>query len=106
LLELLAMNGVRFPGSLIMLSKVMFTLDGILSDIGGVSSNIGFAIARQLAGHWRSDRHAFRSPLTAKDWVTLQCSAMLYTTRLWMRCEELLLDRLMPSSSAKSATSA
>ena len=57
------MKGVRFPGSLIMLSKVMFTLDGILTDIGGMSSNIGFAIARQLAGHWRSDRHAFRSPL-------------------------------------------
>ena len=106
LLESLAMKGVRFPGSLIMLSKVMFTLDGILTDIGGVSSNIGFAIARQLAGHWRSDRHAFRSPLTAKDWVTLQCSAMLYTTRLWMRCEELLLDRLMPSPSARSAASA
>ncbi len=106
LLESLAMKGVRFPGSLIMLSKVMFTLDGILTDIGGVSSNIGFAIARQLAGHWRSDRHAFRSPLTAKDWVTLQCSALLYTTRFWMRCEELLLDRLMPSPSAKSAASA
>jgi ubiquinone biosynthesis protein len=106
LLELLAMKSVRFPGSLIILSKVMFTLDGILTDIGGMSSNIGFAIARQLAGHWRSDRHAFRSPLTAKDWVTLQCSALLYTTRLWMRCEELLLDRLMPSPSAKSAASA
>jgi ubiquinone biosynthesis protein len=106
LLESLAVKGIRFPGSLIMLSKVMFTLDGILTDIGGVSSNIGFAVARQLAGHWRSDRHAFRSPLTAKDWVTLQCSALLYTTRVWMRCEELLLNRLMPSSSARSAASA
>jgi ubiquinone biosynthesis protein len=106
LLELLAMKGVRFPGSLIMLSKVMFTLDGILTDIGGVSSNFGFAIARQLAGHWRSDRHAFRSPLTAKDWVTLQCSALLYTTRVWTRCEELLLNRLLPSSSGGSAASA
>ncbi len=106
LLELLAMRGVRFPGSLIMLSKVMFTLDGILNDIGGTGSNIGFAIARQLAGHWRSDRRAFRSPLAVKDWVTLQCSALLYTTRLWMRCEELLLDRLMPGSSASSTASA
>ena len=32
LLERVAVMGVKFPGSLIMLSKVMFTLDGILRE--------------------------------------------------------------------------
>lgn len=35
LLESIAMKGVRFPASLIMLSKVLFTLEGILRDISG-----------------------------------------------------------------------
>jgi hypothetical protein len=98
LLESLAMKGVRFPGSLIMLSKVLFTLEGILRDIGGPESS-SLAIVLQLAQHWRKDRRAFRSPLQAKDWITLQCSALLYSTRLWMRCEQSILDRLLPATS-------
>ena len=52
LLERVALKGVRFPAPLIMLSKVMFTLDGILGDIGGPDSGMGFAIARHVAQHW------------------------------------------------------
>ena len=36
LLERIAMKGIRFPGSLVMLSKVMFTLEGLLADVGGL----------------------------------------------------------------------
>jgi ubiquinone biosynthesis protein len=97
LLERLAMSGVRFPVSLIMLSKVMFTLDGILGDITGADTEMGVAIVRHLAKHWITDRKAFRSPLGAKDWVTLQCSSLLYTPRLWMRWEQAILDRLLPN---------
>jgi ubiquinone biosynthesis protein len=104
LLESLAMRGVRFPGSLIMLSKVLFTLEGILRDISGPDGGSSLAIVGQLAQHWRKDRRAFRSPLQAKDWVTLQCSALLYTTRLWMRCEQSIMDRLLPGSAAPSAS--
>jgi ubiquinone biosynthesis protein len=100
LLERLAMNGVKFPGPLIMLSKVMFTLDGILSDIGGSDGGLGFAIARRVAQHWISNRKEFRSPLKSSDWVTLQCSALLYTGRLWLQCEQAILDRLLPAASA------
>jgi predicted unusual protein kinase regulating ubiquinone biosynthesis (AarF/ABC1/UbiB family) len=100
LLESLAMRGVRFPGSLIMLSKVLFTLEGILRDISGPEGGSSLAIVGQLAQNWRKDRRAFRSPLQAKDWVTLQCSALLYTTRMWMRCEQSILDRLLPAGSA------
>ncbi|HMK22147.1 MAG TPA: AarF/UbiB family protein, partial [Terriglobales bacterium] len=103
LLERIAFTGVKFPASLIILSKVMFTLDGILRDLGASETNMGIPIARQLALHWLSDRKALRSPLGAKDWISLQCSALLYTTRLWMRCEQGILDRLLPASSSTSA---
>jgi hypothetical protein len=102
LLERLAMKGVKFPGPLIMLSKVMFTLDGILNDIGGSDSGLGFAIARHVAQHWITNRKEFRSPLKTRDWVTLQCSALLYTGRLWLQCEQAILDRLLPASPGAS----
>jgi ubiquinone biosynthesis protein len=106
LLERLAMKGVKFPGPLIMLSKVMFTLDGILGDVGGSSNGLGFAIARHVAERWIRNRKEFRSPLKTRDWVTLQCSALLYTGRVWLQCEQAILDRLLPADSAASLASA
>jgi ubiquinone biosynthesis protein len=97
LLERIAMKSVKFPGSLIMLSKVIFTLDGILRDIGGSSSGMGFTIARQVAQHWIKNRAEFRSPLMTRDWITLQCSALLYTSRWWLRAEQAILNRLLPA---------
>jgi len=96
LLEKAAVVGVRFPKPLIMLSKVIFTLDGILGDIAGSSSGMGLTIARHLTQRWLTDRKSFRSPLLAKDWITLQCSTLLYSSRLWMRWERAMLDRLLP----------
>ena len=98
LLERVALEGVRFPGALIMLSKVMFTLDGILGDVGGDSSSMGLTIARHVAQHWIRNRKAFRSPLKTQDWITLQCSALLYGSRLWLRGEQALLDRWLPAN--------
>lgn len=97
LVERIAFRGVKFPATLIMLSKVMFTLDGVLADIGGSDASMGFSISRHVAQHWLSHREAFRSPLMSKDLITLQCSALLYTTRLWLRCEQTLLNRLLPA---------
>jgi ubiquinone biosynthesis protein len=97
LLERVAMKGVKFPGALIMLSKVIFTLDGLLGDVGGDSSGMGFTIARHVAQHWLTHRGAFRSPLTARDWVTLQCSALLYPTRMGLKGGEAMLDWLLPA---------
>ena len=99
LLERVAMKGVRFPGSLVMLSKVMFTLDGILADVGGDGTRMGFTIARHLAQHWITHRSALRSPLKMQDWITLQCSALLYGSRVGLRYERELLDRYLPQRS-------
>ncbi len=49
LLEDVAFQGIRFPAPLIMLSKVLFTLDGILDDIGGDRASMGMVMARHIA---------------------------------------------------------
>ena len=103
LLERVAMKGVRFPASLIMLSKVMFTLEGILADIVGPDTGMGLAIARRVARHWLGNRAAFRSPLRTRDWLTLQCSALLYTSRLWVQWEQAILNRFLKRSKASPA---
>jgi hypothetical protein len=105
LLEQLAVQGIRFPAPLIMLSKVLFTLDGIVADIGG-STGTGFAIARHLAQRWLANPAAFRSPLRTPDWLTLNCSALLYGSRMWVRCEQALLDRFLPERARDTAASA
>ncbi len=105
LLERVAIDGVKFPSSLIMLSKVMFTLEGILGDIVGSDTGMGFTLARHVAQHWLANRSAFRSPLMTRDWFALQCSALLYTSRLWVQWERALLDRiLVPKSTAVLVT--
>ncbi|HXJ90313.1 MAG TPA: AarF/UbiB family protein [Candidatus Binatia bacterium] len=106
LLERVAIRGIKFPSSLVMLSKVMFTLEGILGDIVGSDIGMGFTLARQVAQHWLSNRSAFRSPLRPRDWLTLQCSALLYTGRLWVQWEQALLDRLLALKPAPSAATA
>jgi len=105
LLERVAIKGVKFPGSLIMLSKVMFTLEGILGDIVGTDTPMGFTLARHVAQHWLSNRSAFRSPLQTRDWLTLQCSAMLYTGRLWVQWEQTMVDRFLTRNSTPAPAS-
>ncbi|MGP0021347.1 MAG: AarF/UbiB family protein [Candidatus Sulfotelmatobacter sp.] len=105
LLERVALKGLKFPGSLIMLSKVMLTLDGILGDIVGSDTGMGFTLARHVAQHWLRNRSAFRSPLITRDWITLQCSAFLYASRLWVQWEQAILNRfLTPNSTTVPAT--
>ena len=99
LLEKLAVQGVRFPAPLIMLSKVLLTLDGIVVDVAGANPGIAFSLVRHLAERWVGDPAAFRSPVRPKDWVTLQSSALLLPARLWVRGEEALLNKLLPAKS-------
>jgi ubiquinone biosynthesis protein len=99
LLERVALKGIKFPGPLIMLSKVMFTLEGILGDIVGQDTGMGFTIARHVAHNWITNRSSFWSPLRTRDWLTLQCSALLYTSRVWVQWQQVMLNRLVASKS-------
>jgi predicted unusual protein kinase regulating ubiquinone biosynthesis (AarF/ABC1/UbiB family) len=102
LLERVAMKGTKFPASLIMLSKVMFTLEGILGDIVGSDTDMGFAIARHFAQHWIAHRSEFASPLQARDWLTLQCSALLLPSRLGVRWQQAMMNRWLKLNSKAS----
>jgi ubiquinone biosynthesis protein len=95
LLETVALKGIKFPGALVMLSKVMFTLDGILNDVGGDGAGMSLTIALHLAQQWITRRNGFRLPLKLQDWITLQCSALLYPTRFWLKYEQILLERYL-----------
>ncbi len=105
LLERVAMKGIKFPGALIMLSKVMVTLDGILGDVGGSDEGMGFTIARHVAQHWLRNRAEFQSPLRTKDWITLQCSALFYPSRVWVGWQQSLVDRYLPPARSRQAAS-
>jgi len=104
LLERIALKGIKFPGSLIMLSKVMFTLEGILGDIVGPDRQMGFTIARQVVRHWIANRSAFRSPLKMRDWLALECSAFLYSSRLWVQWEQSMLNLLVLKMTSQHTT--
>ncbi len=96
LLENIAVKGVRFPAPLIMLSKVLLTLDGLLEDVSGAGSNVGLAIGILLARHWIRNRKAFRSPIGLGDLLKLETSAMLYSSRMFLRCEQAIMDKMLP----------
>lgn len=98
LLERIAMTGIRFPSSLIMLSKVMFTLEGILVDIAGSDTAMGFAVARQFASHWFKNRAEFRSPLSVRDWLELQSSIFLFPGRLGIQLQRSILNHWLTRS--------
>lgn len=98
------MQGIKFPGSLIILSKVMFTLEGILTDIVGADTDMGLSVARHIILHWLRHRAEFRSPLRTRDWITLQCSALLFLSRMGIRWQQTMLDRWLAPSPASSAT--
>jgi len=104
LLEEVAFQGIRFPAPLIMLSKVLFTLDGILQDIGGDGASMGTVMARHIARRWLTNRAAFASPLTSRDWITVQCSALLYGSRLLIKGQQKIVDRLLSRTPAAVAS--
>jgi ubiquinone biosynthesis protein len=105
LLERIALTGIKFPRSLIMLSKVLFTLDGVVSDIAGPDMSMGFTLTRRVAQQWLTNRKAFTSPLGGRDWIALQLSSLLYPGRLLVRWEQSVLDRILSAGSEPSRAS-
>lgn len=105
LLESVAIDGMKFPASLIILSKVMFTLEGILGDLVGSDIAMGLTVARHIALRWLSHRSEFRSPLMNKDWLTLQCSGLLLASRLGIHWQQTMLNRWLTPNPGTSAGS-
>lgn len=82
LLEDIAFKGVRLPAALIMLRKVLFTLDGIQHDLGAGEVGMASIMARQGLQSWLSNRRSFGSPLSLRDWMGVQWSTLFLGGRL------------------------
>ncbi len=93
LLEDIAIKGVRLPAPLIMLRKVLFTLDGVQHDIGDPEVNMISILARHATPRWLTSWKAFGSPLSLKDWLALQSSTLFYGSRVCWQGTQALLDR-------------
>ena len=82
LLERIAWQGVRLPSDLVMLRKVLFTLDGILHELAGSDASMEVVIVQYLLRKWLKNPSSVGWPLSLGDWITAYWSAMLYGSRV------------------------
>jgi ubiquinone biosynthesis protein len=82
LLDEIALEAVRFPGSLLMFRKAFFTLEGVLEDVAGSSVRIDTVMTRYVLNHWLDSSATLVSLLSARDWAALQWSALTAGSRL------------------------
>ena len=101
LLERLALKGVHFPGSLIMFSKVMFTLDGILRDIHGDTS-LGPRVARKFVERWLRRHVPVGSPLAPADWLNIAVNGLIYGGRVLVDLEHKFFEQRLASPLPRS----
>lgn len=83
LLDRIGVEGVRFSGSLVLIRKVMFTLDGVLHDITGGTVRIDTIVTREFLSRWLKKVGALPGPFTVADYLAVQRSALMYVTGLW-----------------------
>ena len=83
LLDTLAMEGIRFPATLAMFRKVLFTLDGVLNDIAGSEVRIDHDIIREFLLRLAASFGFDHAPLTLHDFATVERSAVLFPLRSW-----------------------
>jgi predicted unusual protein kinase regulating ubiquinone biosynthesis (AarF/ABC1/UbiB family) len=93
LLENIALAGVRLPAALIMLRKVLFTLDGIQHDIGAGEISMASILAREGLQSWLSSWAGLGSPLSFKDWLGVQWSTLFLGNRLAWQGLNAVLER-------------
>jgi len=93
LLDRIVLDGIRFPASLLMLRKVLFTLDGILHDIGAPDVLMERVLAHDLMQRWMTNSAPLGSPLSLTDWFAVQSSALFYGSRVWLQWAGTALDR-------------
>lgn len=82
LLDKIALEGVRFPATLAMFQKALFTLDGVLQDIAGSEVSISYLIVRDFVIRLLVSFGLDHPPLTVSDLMAVQRSGLLYPSRL------------------------
>jgi ubiquinone biosynthesis protein len=82
LMDEIALAGVRFPTTLAMFQKALFTLDGVLHDIAGSDVSISYLIVRDFVIRLLVSFGLDHPPLSVGDLMAVQRSGLLYPTRL------------------------
>jgi predicted unusual protein kinase regulating ubiquinone biosynthesis (AarF/ABC1/UbiB family) len=93
LLERAGFAGIRFPAALVMLSKVMFTLDGVLHDIGAPEVRMESVLAAHLLRGWLARPTTLGAPLTFADWLRIELSGLFYGSRVSLQWARAVLAR-------------
>ncbi|HZW50447.1 MAG TPA: AarF/UbiB family protein, partial [Rudaea sp.] len=93
LLQKLAFESLRLPASLILLRKVMFTLEGILQDVVGTDFAFDRILVRSLFWRWLSRKLPLGAPLGVSDWFRLQSSTLLSATRWCLYAAQAAANR-------------
>jgi ubiquinone biosynthesis protein len=93
LLEAIAMKGVRLPAPLIMLRKVLFTLDGVQHDIGDPEVSTISIVARLAVQRGFTGWKGLGSMLSLKDWLAVESSTLLYSSRVCWQGAQAFLAR-------------
>jgi ubiquinone biosynthesis protein len=84
LLDQIGVEGVRFPSALVLIRKILFTLDGVLNDIAGREIRIDTIVAREFGDRWLKSHGSLPAPLKISDYVDIQKSALRYASGLWV----------------------
>ena len=93
LLQRLAFEVVRLPGSLILLRKVMFTLEGIVTDIVGREVAMDTILVRSLFWRWLTRKLPVGAPLSPSDWLRVQASTLLSGSRWLVQAAQVAINR-------------
>jgi ubiquinone biosynthesis protein len=83
LLDQIGIEGVRFPAALVLIRKVLFTLDGVLNDISGGDVRIDTVVSREFIARCLRHPGSIPPPLQFADYLAAQRSALLYATGFW-----------------------
>lgn len=81
LLDSIALEGVRFPASLFLFRKILFTLDGVLHDVAGPDMRIDKVMAREFLTRWAASFGLFHAPLDGADLAAMPWNALRYSAR-------------------------
>ena len=68
------------------------------NDIAAPDLTMESVIGRHILQSWLTDLRTFGSPLSRRDWVLVQCSALLYGGRLLVQLAQRALDRYAPDA--------
>jgi hypothetical protein len=86
----------------VMFRKALFTLDGILHDIGAPEFSIESVIGRHILQNWLTAWKSLALPLSFRDWMLLQSSALLFPGRLLLQAAQSYVRKKVPSGNPSS----